>query len=103
MQRQTGSGQHVQVGRDVSGGSAISLGGGVTIVINQGQPVEPRKEAPTTFAVLLALIADLKPAEHKSFMKFIQAEMGNVPLSDVDGVTMRRVHGYVSGIYGRRA
>lgn len=101
VQRQGGSGQHVQVGRDVSGGSTVQVGN-ITINIHQSQPQEAKRELPTTVGGLLGLIGDLKPNEHKSFLKFLYSMLGDLPLEKVDAATMRRVNAYVGAIFERR-
>ena len=101
VQRQGGSGQHVQVGRDVNGGDFINFGS-VTI-IQQGQPADAKRGQPTTVGGLLNLISDLKPNEHKSFLRFLHTVLGDLPLADVDASTMKRVNAYVSAIFERRA
>lgn len=101
VQRQTGSGQHVQVGRDVNGGSTVQMGN-ITINIHQSPPVEGKREQPTTVGGLLSLIGDLKPAEHKSFVKFLHTELGDLLLAEVGGPSMNRVSSYVSTIFKRR-
>lgn len=102
VQRQGGSGQHVQVGRDVNGGDSISFGN-ITINIHQGQPAEAKREQPTTVGGLLGMVGDLKPGEQKSFLKFLHSVLGDLPLDKVDASTMRRVNAYVGAIFERRA
>lgn len=89
------------MGRDVSGGSSVSVGG-VTIIINQSQHLDSKAEQPTTLGGLMELISELKPPEQKSFMKFMRTALGDLRLTDVDASTVKRINAYVNAIYERR-